>query len=110
MKLEISKRNGVTVISLSGSFDASVADDFKKEFEASLKENDNFVIDLNNVQFVDSTGLGRIVSALRKVSEKKGDLKLAGINDEVMIVFQITRAYKIFDIYDDVDAAVKSFK
>jgi len=109
MKIDFTKKESIAVLSLDGNLDASVAEKFKSTFENYAKESSNFVIDMSKVGFIDSTGLGKIVSALRTVTVNNGDLKLAGINDEVMMVFQITRAYKIFDIYDSVDEAVKSF-
>lgn len=109
MKIDFVKKESVVILSIDGSLDASVADQFKSVFENYAKENSNFVLDMRKVSFIDSTGLGKIVSALRTVSEKKGDLKIAGISDEVMMVFQITRAFRIFDIYDDVNEAVNSF-
>lgn len=110
MEFSTKQKDGVTIIGIKGKLDAASADSFKQNFESVVDSGKNFVLDMSGVEFMDSTGLGRIVASLRGVSEKNGDLKLAGIRSDVMIVFQITRAFRIFDIYDDVNEAVDSFE
>jgi anti-sigma B factor antagonist len=110
MEFTTKKKDGVIIIGIKGKLDAASADSFKQNFDAVIQDGKNFVFDMSGVDFIDSTGLGRIVASLRGISEKSGDLKLAGIRSDVMIVFQITRAYRIFDIYDDVNTAVESFE
>jgi len=109
MQLNSYDKNGITVIQIEGRLDASCASALKIKFkELSAKQN-NFVLDLSKMDYIDSSGLGTIVSCLKVVSEASGDVKLACLKDKPRMIFEITRAYKIFDIFDDLDAAVESF-
>ena len=109
MQLNSYDKNGITVIGIEGRLDSSCASMLKTKFkELSAKQN-NFVLDLSKMDYIDSTGLGAIVSCLKVVSEASGDVKLACLKDKPRMIFEITRAYKIFDIFDDLGAAVESF-
>ena len=69
----------------------------------------NFVFDMAGCEFIDSTGLGTIVACLKSASQGGGDIHIANLQDKPRMVFDITRAHKIFHIFDDLDAAVMSF-
>ncbi len=102
-------KNGITVIELEGRLDAGAAPGLKNKFRELSAKQRNFVLDLAKMEYVDSTGLGCIVACLKTVSELNGDVKLACLKDKPRMIFEITRAYKIFDIFDDLNAAVDSF-
>ena len=102
-------QNGIGVLQIEGSLNASNVSQFKTQFAKYLDETNKFVLDMEKLEAIDSTGLGAIVSCLKKVSEAGGDLKIALLQTKPRMVFEITRAYKIFDIYDNIDAAIESF-
>lgn len=88
------------------------------EFSAELKkellekiedEHENVIIDLSSANFVDSSFLGTLVAGLKKCTMKNGDLKIVGLQEPVKSMFELTRLYKIFDIFDSLDEAVKAF-
>ncbi len=88
------------------------------EFAGSLKEellqkiedgNQNVIIDLSLSDFVDSSFLGALVAGLKKTTLKGGDLKIVGLQRPVRAMFELTRLYRIFDIFDQVDDAINSF-
>jgi len=64
----------------------------------------NVILDLEKVEFVDSSGLGAMVSAL-KATSRDGNLVLCNVTDEVKSVLELTRLYRIFDITSDVKEA-----
>ncbi|HOH47134.1 MAG TPA: STAS domain-containing protein, partial [Candidatus Cloacimonadota bacterium] len=66
-------------------------------------------LDMAECDFIDSTGLGTIVACLKSASQGGGDIRIARLQDKPRMVFDITRAHKIFDIFDDLDAAIQSF-
>jgi anti-sigma B factor antagonist len=68
------------------------------------------VVDLENVKFIDSFGLGALVSALRVVRGEGGDLKLAKVPPSVESVLRLTRLSTVFDCHASMDAAVRSFQ
>lgn len=98
------KINNFAIISLQGILNASSAPQLKSYFEQSPEEL-SVVIDLEHIEFLDSSGLGVLVGIARKKKAASAVLKLANLNNRVKKVFEITQAYTLFDIYDDVITA-----
>jgi anti-sigma B factor antagonist len=69
-----------------------------------------FIINLQSLEFIDSTGLGGLVSCLKRCIEAGGDLKIAQLPAKPRMVFEITRAHKVFDIFDDLETAIESYE
>jgi anti-sigma B factor antagonist len=65
------------------------------------------IIDLKNVSFLDSSGLGALVGVLKKIGYR-GDLVVSGLNSDVQQMFRICRMNRVFAVYKDVDTAVQS--
>jgi len=68
------------------------------------------IIDITAVEFIDSTFLGVIVGSIKKVTKLKGDLKLIGFKPAVRSMFELTRLFRVFETFGDLQEAVKSFK
>ena len=66
-------------------------------------------LNLGDVNYIDSSGLGHLVSALTRVRKQAGELKLLHLTSKVQELMKITRLYTVFDIMDDQAAAVESF-
>ncbi|MDD3885510.1 MAG: STAS domain-containing protein [Victivallaceae bacterium] len=109
MEITTSEREGAVVIAISGRLDAEHAERLKTEFRKVVDQNPKIVFDLSGMDYLDSTGLGAIVFCLKSCNEHNGKLKLACLADKPRMIFEITRAYRIFDIYDDLDQALLSF-
>ncbi len=102
--------NNVEVLRLEGRLDASSAKDIREKVSSLSQENRvKLVIDMANVDFIDSSGLGSLVSSLRTVNKLGGDIKISSLQDQVRAVFELTRLHRIFGIYDDSTAAAMSF-
>ena len=102
---------GVTVIDLDGRItlgegSALLRDLIRKNLDAGNKK---IVMNLAGVSYIDSTGLGELVSAYRLVKSQGGDLKLLNLNKKVSDLLQITRLYAVFDIHNNEAQAVSSF-
>lgn len=110
MELNFSLNEGVGVLVIEGRLDATNHHDLERRFKEFLKEATRFVFDLEGVDFVDSTGLGAIVSCLKSAAESEGDIVIANLQPKPRMVFNITRAYKIFDIFDSVDSALQKIR
>jgi anti-anti-sigma factor len=67
------------------------------------------IIDLTAVEFIDSTFLGVIVNTLKKVAKMGGDLKLVGFKPSVRSMFELTRLFRVFESYSELQDAIKSF-
>lgn len=110
MEATIERIGKVAVMGIPGpSLDASSAKEFKREVAPVLEENRMLVFDLSELQFVDSSGLGAILSCLRQLNASGGDLKLCGMTKAVRALFELVRMHRIFDIYNTRDEAVKAF-
>lgn len=110
MKLIQNKFNDVAVVTLSGDLlDASIVGEFKKEMTPVLQSEYRVVLDLNNIQFVDSSGVGAILSCLRTLNAEGGELKICSLTKPVRALFELVRMHKIFDIFETRELAVESF-
>ena len=110
MSIKFEKKNKIGIIEIEGRLDATNAKELKEGFSNYLKETNLFVMDCHQMDYLDSTGLGAIVACLKYVSEAEGDLFIANLQAKPRMVFEITRAYKIFDVFDSVDAAVEALE
>jgi len=72
--------------------------------------NPKLLISFSNVEHLSSAALGTLITINNKVRQKAGQLRLSNIDPQIYEVFVITRLNKLFQIYDDVDQAVESFK
>ena len=73
------------------------------------KEQKKILFNLADVKYIDSSGLGHLVSAFTSVRKQGGELKLLKLTNKVQDLMQITRLYTVFDIMDDEAVAIKSF-
>jgi len=69
----------------------------------------NFIVDLTKCEFIDSTFLGTLVISLKKATSKGGDLRLIGFQPAVETMFDLTRMYRVFDLFRSKDEAIDSF-
>lgn len=110
MKLNQEKFNDVIVVTVTGDvLDASVIGDFKSEMTPIIKSEYRVVFDMSNIQFVDSSGVGAILSCLRTLNAEGGDLKICSLTKPVRALFELVRMHKIFDIFDTRELAASSF-
>ena len=86
------------------------AEDFHNILKNTISENKkNVVVDLSDVGYVNSSGIGILVRGFTTMKNAEGDLKLAGISDKVKGVLSITKLNSVFEQYPNVDEASKSF-
>ncbi len=82
----------------------------KKQLAERINEGyKKIIIDLTDCEFIDSTFLGVIVNTLKKVAKVNGDLKLVGFKPAVRAMFELTRMFRVFESFTEVEEAVKSF-
>lgn len=110
MELVLQQVGDVTVAVISvEDLDAGNAAEFKRDMAPVVDANTKVVLDLSRLRFVDSSGLGAFISALRKLNAKGGDLKLCGMSKQVRAVFELVRMHRVFDIFGSRDEAVRAF-
>jgi len=85
-----------------GRLDASTVAKFRQEVESLLgSQTALLLIDLKEVPFVDSSGLGALVSVSKMMRSRNGDVALCSLSDGVRLLFKLTRMEKVFEIYPD---------
>ena len=100
----------VTVVVLPGEqLDAGNAKEFKRDVAPLLEPCRKVMFDLGELRFVDSSGLGAILSCLRQINAKGGDLKLCAMTKPVRALFELVRMHKIFEIHTTKDEALRAF-
>ena len=99
---------GVVVFVKEGRIDAHNSADLKTEMNRLFEAGSiNLVIDLKEVHFIDSSGLGVLVSGFKNASTRHGSIKLSGLQTQVKSMFELTRLHRVFDIYATVDDALE---
>lgn len=110
MNIKVESMGNVSIVCCGGTLDADSVSSFKKVTSHLVKNGSvNLVVDCQKLTFIDSMGLGALISLLRQVRGRDGDLKVAGLNDEVKTIFEITRLHRLFDVCADAQAACKQF-
>jgi anti-sigma B factor antagonist len=111
MNLQIEERGqAVLLVVQEERLDAHNSGELKAQMVRLFEEGKiNLVIDLQGVKFVDSSGLGAMVSGFKNASSRNGSLKLSGLQLQVKSMFELTRLHRVFEIFPDVDEALASF-
>lgn len=111
MEINVDRQDKVAIAEIPvEELDASNAGELKRDMAPILEANTRLVIDLTRLRFVDSSGLGAMLSCLRHVSAKGGDLKLCGLSRQVRAAFELVRMHRIFDIFPTREEAVRAFQ
>jgi anti-sigma B factor antagonist len=109
--IECSEIEQTLVVELKDkTLDAQTSKDFRREVQPQLDSHNRVVFDLSRLTFVDSSGLGVLLSCLREVSGRGGDLKLCSLTMQVRAVFQLVRMHRLFDIYNTQAEAIRAFQ
>ena len=109
MDVKFILQGDVGIIGIEDKLDASNVQELRNSFPDYLEQSKKIIFDLNKMDFMDSTGLGVLVSCLRQANQDGGDIKVANLQDKPRLLFELTRANKIFEIYDSIDMCKKSF-
>ena len=111
MDLRSRSEESLQVVSVHDSrIDAAVAIEFKEAMRnATDNDNDTVVLDLSEVQFIDSSGLGAIVAAMKQMGQSR-KLALAGLTPTVEKVLRLTRMDSVFPVFATLDGAISELK
>ena len=110
MNLSIEQRGSAELLAVHEErLDAHNSSELKAQMLKLFEEGkSHLVVDLQAVRFVDSSGLGALVSGFKNASSRNGSLKLSGLQLQVKSMFELTRLHRVFEIYNDVDEALAS--
>ena len=107
LTLTTRETDGRTIVSVGGEIDVYTAPKLRDKITELVGAGVyDLVIDMEAVEFLDSTGLGVLVGGLKKVRANQGSLQLVCTQDRLLKIFRITGLAKVFVIHDSVDAAL----
>jgi anti-sigma B factor antagonist len=111
MKIRFRQANGVTIVDCMGRIDHSVGTVVLRDAvrEALSNGQTKILLNLGEVDYIDSSGIAELVGAFMAVRREGGALKLLNLSEKVHDVFQVTRLYTVFDVRDNEAGAIKSF-
>jgi len=110
MEIEVTQTGGVTLVVPKGDLDMGTADQMKRTLtELVEKGQSKLVMDLTGVAYVDSSGLGALVAAMKQARAVGGNLKLCGLQEDVRSIFEMTRLIKVMAVHSDRQEAVASW-
>lgn len=109
MQFEEQQRQGILIVRpLEQSLDATNIQEFKQFMSERVQAGSRHIaFDLSGIEFIDSSGLGGIISVLKAVGEA-GNVALFGVNENVRTLFKLTRTDRIFPIVPGVSEAVRA--
>jgi anti-sigma B factor antagonist len=92
----------IEIVEPIGILDSSKAEEFRQSVDVLLQEGAQVIlVDLKNITFIDSSGLGTLVVLLKKIRGLNRRLYICSINDQVRMLFELTSMDRVFDIYKD---------
>jgi anti-sigma B factor antagonist len=110
MNITANSRDNYIVLQLEGRMDLNSSSQLKERVKDYLRDGStNLILDVSGVSFINSSGLGTLVSILKDVRMVKGRMVLSNLAQYVQEVFEITQLSHIFDIYATEKEAVASF-
>lgn len=111
MKVNNRQVDGVTVVDMSGRITLGEGSVVLRDTIRDLvgKGQKKILLNLGDVTYIDSSGIGELVSAFTAVRREGGELKLLNLTKKVHDLLQITKLYTVFDIKDDEASAIQSY-
>jgi anti-sigma B factor antagonist len=110
MDITTRSKGDVIVLDIAGEIDLYNAPEIKDIINKLIEERKyNVVINLEKVSYIDSSGIGALISSLSNLKKYQGGLKIINVFASVRKVFELTKLTSFFEIFDSEDEAVKSF-
>lgn len=110
MSFQVSRKGGVTLVEVEGQLIVGNRQELKQKVLEHLEAGDRkFVIDFANTGYIDSSGLGVLVSLSKKIREQGGELRLSSLNEDLRTLFELTKLDTLFRITDTKEKALDGF-
>lgn len=110
--LKTEKKDGILIVSFEkvNRFNALISEPVKEEVKALFTTpNTRLILNLEGISFIDSSGFGVFLSIMKTANNNYGFFKISNISEDVMELFKLLQLHNIFEIYNTVDDAIKSF-
>ena len=109
MNLDFKMIENSLIVRLSGEFDLHTADYFKEQIEDKLSSKiNNLILDLSEIKFIDSSGLGAILAKYKQLNNRGGKLAIVNPTPQVKRIFELSGILKIINIYSSEQEAISS--
>jgi anti-sigma B factor antagonist len=109
LTLNVRHEDTIAVVEIGGRFDAVSAPEVKADLHRLIEDGStNLVVNLEKMEFIDSAGLGVLVSCLRRAAAEGGDLRLAEVPPFCRSIFELTRLTRVFDVTETESLAKKA--
>ncbi len=111
MKIKERKRDGVAILEMSGKLMGGPdSEAFDETIKTLIHEGcHNVIVSMERVKWVNSTGLGILISGYTTLKKSGGELKLLRVSDRIENIFIVSKLYTVFESFQDEDEAVRSF-
>jgi anti-sigma B factor antagonist len=111
VKIKERKKDGVAILEMSGKLMGGPdAETFDETVKTLIHEGThNVIVSMERVKWVNSTGLGILISGYTTLKKSGGELKLLKVSDRIENIFIVSKLYTVFESYQDEDEAVRSF-
>ncbi|MEO6068472.1 MAG: STAS domain-containing protein [Gemmatimonadales bacterium] len=103
-------KGGVMVVQVDGQLIVGNRQELKQLVQEALDHSERkFLVDFSKAGYIDSSGLGALVSISKKVREQGGELRLSGLNEDLRSLFELTKLDTLFSISDSTKQALAAF-
>jgi anti-sigma B factor antagonist len=110
MSFDVKKQDDITIIDVEGQLIVGNRQELKQKVLEELEGGARkFMVDFSNTGYIDSSGLGVLVSLSKKIREQGGELRLANLNEDLRTLFELTKLDTLFHIAADRQEALTSF-
>lgn len=108
MVFQVQKSDDITIVDVDGQLIVGNRQELKQKVLEELERGERkFLIDFTNTGYIDSSGLGVLVSLSKKIREQEGELRLAGLNEDLRTLFELTKLDTLFIITDTREEALQ---
>ncbi len=110
MAFHVNREGDVTVLDVDGQLIVGNRQELKKAVLDELEKGERkFLVDFTKTGYIDSSGLGVLVSLSKKIREQEGELRLASLNEDLRTLFELTKLDTLFRIADSREEALEGF-
>lgn len=107
LTIDVQDKEGFAIVNVVGEVDVFTAPKLREQLIALVDSGqNNIIVGLEGVDFLDSTGLGVLVAGLKRVKSRNGSLSVVCTKDRILKIFRITGLTKVFPIHDSAEAAI----
>ncbi len=101
MKINIAEKNNFLIFRIYGELDMNTVPEFKEKIEKAMQEKNiaNIILNLQNMNFIDSTGVGALLGRYKKIKKINGEMIIVGVNERVKSIFKISGIYNLLKFY-----------